>query len=296
MNKSDYLLAEKRLEEKFSIGSKLLINKKKYTIINSGKPRPMNGSGECKTDLYFECVDKENKKKEIKISIKLNNYEFLGNKTTLDTAKELFGPNAGDLINQSTKGIKDKFLNSQLIKWNKKDNNIRIILGWKLEIFNNSSHKLKSIPELSLDQKIKILNGSNSSINKINSIVNRKIIKGSGKPDFILIINKNFDNLTNLDPSEILSNLQKIENYAKKLNINFGFTAINYRKGPDKWDGDRALAVYIKWKYLNKKLLSKICFDRPLEHRANQFANTIRDELKNLSNVNINQKNYINYF
>ena len=294
MSKKNYFLAEKYLQEKFSVGTAIIFNNKELKIINSGKPRPV--SGECKSDLYLDCCDKKNNKYEIKISLKLDNYEFLENKTSLERAKELLGVNAEKIIQIATLTIKEKFENRALVKWNNADNNIRVILGWKLEIFKNTTRQLMTQPELTEDQKIKILNGSNSSIAKKDCKLNNKVIKNSGVPNYILIIDKDPEKLNEQSANEVINNLQKIEDYSKKIIINFGYTAINYRKGLDKWDGDRPLAVYVTWKYEEEKLIPIICYDKPLQHRANKICNLLKEEIEKLDYKNIREENYESFF
>ena len=68
---------ERILQEKFLVGSKITYLDKIFTIINAGKPSTPRG--EPKTDIFIQIKSSENDIKELKISIKMDNYEFIQN-------------------------------------------------------------------------------------------------------------------------------------------------------------------------------------------------------------------------
>ena len=271
---------ERILQSKFKVGEIFLLGQKTYTVVDSGKPRP--SSGECKTDLYISA-DSVGIKKEFKISIKLSNAEFLENKTNSTRAKEIFGPMWSDVITNASKSIQNKFCNlHDLIKYSSKSNTYTITLGWKFEIFNDTSRTLQVPPNLSNTQKVEVLSGFNLSDDKKNALVNGREITNSGVADYILEINTD-DNILDKDLNSIIKTIIPIKNYSLSMpNMNFGFTALNYRSDGDKWDGDRPLAVWMDWKIKNSKLSGKVMFSNPLVTKGNEIGKNLQILLDSL--------------
>jgi len=89
-----------------------------------------------------------------------------------------------------------------------------------------------------------------------------------------------------------------IDNYIKEYpDIFFACKALNYRSFKDKWDGDRPLAVYIKWDLKNDKLYSKIKYDNPLLMRGNEVVSVLKrvfEQLKIKNTKDINSNNCYN--
>jgi hypothetical protein len=275
----DFSSIEKILQSKFKEGKSFVIDKDTYTIIESGKPKP--SSGECKSDLYI--LTKNNKiKKEFKVSIKLSNHEFLENKTNSERAEEILGFDWSKIISESTLSIKDLFPKNELIIYSNKHNSYTLKLGWKFEIFNDTTRALKVSPNLSHQQKIEVLSGQNLPNNKKDALVNGVIIKDSGVADYILEV-QDENHIFNLDLDSIISMIVPISIFARNMsNMNFGFTALNYRSDKDKWDGDRPLAVWVDWKLKNDKLCGQIKFDNPLTIKGNEIGNNLKVLLNEL--------------
>jgi hypothetical protein len=275
----DFSSIERILQSKFKEGKSFVLDKDTYTIIESGKPKP--SSGECKSDLYI--LTKNNKiKKEFKVSIKLSNHEFLENKTNSERAEEILGFDWSKIISESTLSIKDLFPKNELIIYSNKHNSYTLKLGWKFEIFNDTTRALKVSPNLSHQQKIEVLSGQNLPNNKKDALVNGVIIKNSGVADYILEV-QDENHIFNLDLDSIISMIVPISIFARNMsNMNFGFTALNYRSDKDKWDGDRPLAVWVDWKLKNDKLFGQIKFDNPLTIKGNEIGNNIKVLLNEL--------------
>ena len=167
----DFSSIERILQSKFQEGESFVLDKDTYTIIESGKPKP--SSGECKTDLYL--LAKNNKiKKEFKVSIKLSNYEFLENKISRERAEEILGSHWSKIISESTLSIKDLFPINELIIYSTKHKSYTLKLGWKFEIFNDTTRALKVFPNLSHQQKIEVLSGLNLPNDKKNALLKLK--------------------------------------------------------------------------------------------------------------------------
>jgi hypothetical protein len=275
----DFSSIERLLQSKFKKGESFLLGKDAYTIIESGKPKP--SSGECKTDLYI-LTQNNNSQKEFKISIKLSNHEFLENKTNSERAEEILGAKWSNIISKSTLSIKSLFPKNELIIYSKKNKSYTMKLGWKFEIFNNTNRELKVSPNLTHQQKIEVLSGENLPIDKKNAQVNGIKKTNSGIADHILEV-KDENQILNSDLNSIINLIVPISNYAKKMsNMNFGFTALNYRSDKDKWDGNRPLAVWVDWQLRNNKLYGEIKFNKPLVKKGNEIGDNLRKILESL--------------
>lgn len=278
----------------FKINSRFNFKGKNFKILEAGKPYPQC-KGECKTDLYLKLEDEDKLRYELKISIKQTNADFLENKIKLERAKEIFGEKAQEIIKKSTESIKEKF-SSPLVYINSsgKTEAGAITIGWKFELLNKLSGQKSGFLLLNKKQKIEVFSGINLPEEKRNSIVNGKIVENSGIANFIL------DNVNPVSlptsPEEVIENLKNIEDYVENKNIYFACKAINYRTLKDKWDGNRPLAVYIQWFLKEDKLKHKIIFDSPLEKKANEIGENLKNicnELRINSDSFQNIKNYI---
>lgn len=285
---------ESKILDLFKVNTIFNFKGKNLKILESGKPYPQC-NGECKTDLYLKLEDEESLINELRISIKQNNADFLENKIKLERAKEIFGEKAQEIIKKSTESIKEKF-SSPLVYINSsgKTEAGAITIGWKFELLNKLSGQKSGFLLLNKKQKIEVFSGINLPEEKRNSIVNGKIVENSGIANFIL------DNVNPVSlptsPEEVIENLKNIEDYVENKNIYFACKAINYRTLKDKWDGNRPLAVYIQWFLKEDKLKHKIIFDSPLEKKANEIGENLKNicnELRINSDSFQNIKNYI---
>ena len=109
MAKKDYKVIEGHIGECFKVGESFIKDNLKHEIIKSEKPKTPGIIGECKTDLYLQTVSEKKNTHEFKISIKLENYEFIENKITLERAKQIFGDDASNIIFNATQSIKNFF-------------------------------------------------------------------------------------------------------------------------------------------------------------------------------------------
>lgn len=271
---------ENLLLKKFAVKSSFYFNNELFEIILSDKPRPQLSGGECKTDLYILGKSKE-QLKEFKISIKLPSADFLENKISKERADGIFGQDWKNIITQLSNSIKDNFYSTKLIK-HKTDSSFTITLGWKIEGFDNTSGRLAVNWPLSHSQKIEILSGKSLDPLKKNAIVCGNQVTDSGVANFMLVADEMYIKSNTLD--EIVSKFNDIDIYASKIsNMNFRFTALNYRSDKDKWDGPRPLAVYIDWNIEKGMLVEKLILDDPLNKKGNELGNNLRDLLVELN-------------
>lgn len=274
----DFVNSEYNVEKLFPTGSVFSFEGKEYTVEISGKPRP--SSGECKTDVYVKGVSDDGEVKELKISVKQRNADFLENKIALERAIEIFGENAQDIIKRSTISIKDSFLNDSLVYFESYGRTQRhsMKLGWKFELMNKLSGDKSGVIELTNEQKHDIFAGINLPEDKKHSKVNEQVIQNSGVANYILFVDD--DNLT---LENCLKNLLPIREYAESQTIYFACKALNYRFDDRKWDGPRPLSVYVDWFVKNGLLNARLVFDSPLEHKGTEIGTKLLNALDELN-------------
>ena len=119
-------------------------------------------------------------------------------------------------------------------------------------------------------------------------MVKGKKIKNSGVANYIYVGNK--DEIT--DSQSIMDNLIPINDFIQdpsNMDLYFACKALNYRTLYEKngkkgrYDGNRPLAVYIKWKAENDKLVGTLVFDEPLKHGGNDVYKELKEALDKLN-------------
>jgi hypothetical protein len=285
---SSYKDTEESILELFKESKEFIFEQDKYEITDIGKPRPDKGTGECKTDIYILTKNRSTcLPREFKISIKKTNADFLENKMSLERAIEFFGEDAKDVMIKSIKSIKESFFSDKLIyfKKHKRTDEKCLKIGWRFDLLDKKGGDKSGLLVLTDEQKVDVYSGSNTNIDKKNSIVNGSVVRNSGVANFILIVDDTDEEL-----DFYINNLKSIEEFAITQDIYFACKAINYRSKHDKWDGDRSLSVFIKWSLVNKILFAEFVMDKPLEVKANIIGYNIRDILNKL---NISSENFI---
>lgn len=105
--------SERYIKELFCKGTTFTNNNKHYEVILSDKPTC--SKGEPKTDLYILVTELEtNTRKELKISVKKSNADFLENKISDERALAIFGQDWKYIINACTMQLEDKFKSKPL--------------------------------------------------------------------------------------------------------------------------------------------------------------------------------------
>lgn len=252
--------AERSIQQYFVIGECVTFNSQNYIIKKSGKPTCKNG--EPKTDIYILLANEQSGEVEIKISYKKENADFLENKIKAERAEQLFGSEWRSLIEQSTLKIKDKFFAKPLIYKDKHKRTEKgaITLGWKFELMNKLSGELSAEMLLSKAQYLDVYAGNNLPSDKRNAFVNGEKINDSGVANYILFGNQ-FSSAQN-----ILAKIERIEDYITHCpRIYFACKALNYRTFERKYDGNRPLAVQVKWNVQGRKLSPTLTFNQPLQ-------------------------------
>lgn len=256
-----------------------------YTVEKCAKPRP--SSGECKTDVYVRLKSSDSTR-ELKISIKQTNAEFLENKIKYDRAREIFGDDADEILRASIDLLRDKFQKQHLVVFDKhgKTDAKSIKLGWKFEFVNKQGGDLSGRLVLSREQLRDIYSGQNLPDTKRNAYVNGKVVENSGVANYILVIDPDRD----YNLKQCLESLIPVDMYIiAHPDIFFVCKALNYRAEEDKWDGDRPLSVYVDWKIVDGRLSGKLGFDHPLRKKGNEIGKNVK---KILCSMKIDKTNF----
>ncbi|WP_115437565.1 hypothetical protein [Neisseria polysaccharea] len=287
---SSFGQAERDVQSYFEIGQVVRFNGQSWCVQTVGKPTC--GNGEPKTDIYILLKSESSEEiREIKISYKKSNADFVENKIKADRAEIIFGNNWAEIIQSSTTNIRRKFLDKNLIfkKSKGRTDNGSITLGWKFELVNKLNGELSDKVDLTTEQLLDIYVGNNLDEEKKNASVNGVIIPNSGVANYILI----GDEFSSTE--EILDKIVSLDEYVRNNpNIYFACKALNYRSFEDKFDGDRPLAVQVKWEVVNGKLTHELIFDKPFQCNGNKVAKQLKQCLINLGVQNtddLNDKN-----
>lgn len=274
MAKKNYSKTESHIIKVFSKAKSFTYGGVGYKIIESGKPRPNDNKGECKTDVYILVEDNTGLKREFKISIKQPNADFIENKVKLKRAIEIFGKDAQMIIEQSIKSIKSDFEDTNLMYFKEygKTKKCSITLGWRFDFVNKQKGKRCSKIILTDSQKIDIYAGINLSSEKRNCKVNGKLIEDSGIANFIINTYEDIDK-NNKNINYYASKMVPIAEYVEEEELYFACRAVNCRyeeEGTVKWERSRDLAVVVKWSLdKNNNLTKSLLFNNPLSISSN---------------------------
>lgn len=266
---ADFIKAEEIIRQHFKVGSKFMFEGKEYVVKMAGKPRPQNGkSGEPKTDIYV-LAKSEYDIREIKISYKKENADFLENKMKKERAEQIFGKNWQTIIEKSISGISEKFEKVPLLY---KDSKGRIeegsmTLGWRFELFNKPQGNLSGrMRKMTKEQVYEVYAGEKLEEIKRDAQVNGEMIEKSGVAEYILIADK-------VDSAQdVVDKMVSIKEYIKdNPNVYFGCKALNYRSKKKKIEGDRSLAVQVEWECNSGKLEANIKYNHPLTRNGKEM-------------------------
>lgn len=273
--------SERYIKELFGTGTTFTNNNKHYQVILSDKPTC--SKGEPKTDLYILVNELETTiRKELKISVKKSNADFLENKISDERALAILGQDWKYIINACTMQLEDKFKNKPLIYKRKKGktNAGSITLGWKFELLNKSSGELSNRIALSKKQVIDIYSGTNLPDDKKNAWINGNKVSNSGIANCLFIGNTELYNTA----QDVINNIIPITTYVESHpDIYLACKALNYRTFEQKFDGDRPLCVFIDWNIKDSKLTPNVRFDAPLVTCGNAVASKLLTTLNTLS-------------
>ena len=182
----DFGVSERKILSLFEIGKSVEFENVMWNIEKVGKP--ICQSGEPKTDVYI-LLSNGTVSKEIKISYKKENADFLENKINAVRASQLFGPNWKGIIKSATMTIRKKFASKTKIykKSAMRTEKGAITLGWKFELLNKPGGDLSGKMNLTRNQVYDVYAGTNLSDDKKNAKIDGKEIVNSGVANYILV-------------------------------------------------------------------------------------------------------------
>lgn len=110
----DFSESERRLLELFAVGTNFVLDGGDYEVLISGKPTCSRG--EPKTDVFVQCRDCfSGELRDVKISYKQPNADFLENKIKAECAREIFGPQWVEIIKSATMNLRCFFESRRLV-------------------------------------------------------------------------------------------------------------------------------------------------------------------------------------
>lgn len=285
--KKDYKTLEESIISLFRIGQQITWKDQLFTILNSDKPTTKS-KGEPKTDVYLKLEDTTtNKSIEFKISCKLEgSNEFQENKIKASRAKQIWGVNWKEIIQNSALSIREKFENTETYFpiGVGRTKETQYTNGWKVEIASKPRELAVKLELTDTEIRDKIYKGTTLDDAKKNCIVNGEVIKNSGVAEYMLVTT--LEKVNNIDTvSDILNLLIPIDEYPISTHYII-FTGNNYRVLKDKHDGNRPLGVQVIWTANQEKntLENHLKFDCPLDDNfsAKQIASRTKQEISKL--------------
>lgn len=288
MPQRQYGKLEQHIIETFEKDRFFTYHQKIYEVMIAGKPRPQGAGGECKTDVFVRGKAVETGEiEDIKISVKNENKEFIGNKLKAADMEAYIGPGWENVVIEATESIQDRFENATLLYATRKHPTCAnsITVGWKLEITDKERNLSVPIPLSEQEVRDYAYKGTNLTEEKKNSLVNGVVIEGSGVADYIITTTEADITCAN----DVIEQMENIDT-AEIGDTYFVFTANNYRTDVDKADGPRSLAVRVEWEYNDGKLVHNICYDKPLSYTGERdMAPLVKAALKALGKKNIDE-------
>lgn len=134
--------------------------------------------------------------------------------------------------------------------------------------------------------KISIKQPNAEFLEKRDCKVNNRVIPNSGVANMFLVAEPGDNTL-----DKVLPKLKTMEDFIRTApsTVYFACKALNYRLEDGKWDGDRPLAVYVKWEEIDGKLDGKLVMDKPLEVKGNEVGENVK---KLVDGYGINKDNF----
>ena len=285
MPSKNYGLLEEHIINIFENDRLFQYHEKLCEVIYAGKPRP-KGGGECKTDVFVKARDKNTGEEfEIKISVKNENKEFMGNKLKKEDVEAYLGPDWENILINASTSLRSSFETRVLMyasgHYPIKQNSVTV--GWKLEIADRP--RALSVPIPLSDREIRdyVYKGTNLTKDKKDSIVNGQEVSNSGVADYLLVTCIEKIHASN----DVINQMELIDN-ANIGDTYFIFTANNYRTDEESADGQRALAVRIEWEVIDGKMTPSFHYDNPLKYTGEKdMAPLVRRALAYLGKRNI---------
>lgn len=292
--KAQYMQKENSVLGLFKEGEVVEYAGRSYLVKTADKPFAQDSRGEPKTDVYILLEDRmSGEAKEIKISYKSENYQFLENKMSGTRFFKIFSKAEqkeilellpkNDRVNREFEISTADLLNEDT----------RLTLGYRLDIMASDATGYMPIT-VSEETMAEILGGAQLEEVKRNGMIHGQQVENSGVANYILV-GDNFENA-----NEALSKIIPISEYVKdesKRVIALAPKAVNMiphrakHFGGDKakpWDGNRPLAISLKWTREGDKLIGK----PEVKTLFKKWAHGVGDELMEKVVDAVSESNY----
>lgn len=264
----NYRANEDSIVDFFRQGEVFNFENESYVSLGSFKPSLFGGGGEPKTDIFVRAQNvNTNEIRNITISYKMGNADFIQNKMSKEQAETILGENYLDIIQHAATELK---IGSRVFRDIKKET---FVLGYRVDIVNKPGSGYYKLV-LPYDVLHRIYSGLGLPDLYVNCMVNGEIIPNSGVADYMLIGDKPFYNAQ--DVADALESMQAY--LARKPFVYVAFKALNFQEkkyveNRVEWDGDRPLAFTVNW---------------DIDTEGNLVSNGI-----NLNNIYLNKGNHV---
>lgn len=276
---ADNKKTEEQLVKLFPPGEIINHNGETFMVEHSDKPIPQKGKGgtggEGKTDAFIRLRNLDTgEPKDIKISSKQHNADFIENKMKRVRSEQVFGEQGlGKFQNELNE------LASSILESDEPINDNAIKLGFRVDITNKPKGPYCIELNLTDEEKKEFYAGGNLEQRKLDSEVGGEVVEGSGEANYMLI--GDYDEFEK--PEDILDNLESIDDYIQKESTKFYLSlgAVNYRKG-GKMDSSRPIAIGFAYEYNdeNGQIDYKLDYDDPLSKDSRQVLAEMPESIR----------------
>lgn len=252
-----------------------------YKVLIAGKPvtnKSIKGprGGEPKTDVYVKLQDEMGAIRELKISHKKDNADFLENKMKLERAQQIFGgaDETRERLSELAMNMADKVANRDVYnpERNGRTEAGSYCLGYRLDIVNKPCGELSDVVPMSQEEKVETLAGGGLPDNKRNAMVNGEPITDSGVANLML----QHDITDDYTVQDAMRDIMPIEDYAKDMDVYFKLSAVNYRSAKGKAENRALLFRYDYSVGADGKLEATLRTGEPLEHTGREAADALK--------------------
>lgn len=276
---------EDHINSLFPVGEEFDIDGEIWTVITSGKPKigvAKSGAGEGKTDVYVLAENAAGEEKEIKISVKKNNAEFVENKISAERAKSVFGDDWQEKLKPQMDKLTEYLRTDERYRPDsvnsKGEKTLR--LGYRLDIMKRKSGTLSVKADFDRDTVREVWSGENLSGDKKDSYVNGVKIADSGVANNIVV--GDVDDYP--DAQSVVDSMMTIDEYLDEGNdeLWMSIKAVNLRDN-GKYESGRFLAISYQYRVEDGELKYDIDTSNMLETRSAVHRSTVTRDVEEVA-------------
>lgn len=199
--KAEYAANEDRIVELLPVGAKVQWKGQEWTVRVSEKPR--YGRGEGKTDAYIELFDGFDTK-QLKISYKKPNADFIENKISAHRAEAMFGADWQERFKPTLDAMQPRLQERGF-----EQENGNITLGYRLDVVNKN-HAGSARLDVSHKELVDLYAGSTLDPTKRHGTIGGATVENSGVANWMLV-GADYKN-----GQDILDSLETVHEYVKR--------------------------------------------------------------------------------